>query len=69
MNLLSIEQLEKLTTPRLLAYKKKLMQVPEEPNWDECSGSRMNKIDAAWKKAYADVKSVLSKRENVEKKK
>jgi len=71
MNLLTIEQLEKLTTPRLLSYKKKLMKYPENgcEFYDcDCSPNQMSKSHPEWKQAYADVKSVLSKRENVEKK-
>jgi hypothetical protein len=67
MNLLTKEQLEKLTTPRLLAYKNKLMRVPESPNWDEPS-YQLNKTDARWQETCAAVKAVLETREHVEKK-
>ncbi len=64
---LSKEDLEKLTTKRLLAYKNSLMKVPEEPNWDESANQRISKISPEWKKQYHLVKSVLATRENVQK--
>lgn len=62
---LSKEELDKLTTKRLLAYKNSLMKVPEEPNLE--NDDRMNKTRPEWKKQYHLVKSVLSTREHVEK--
>ena len=66
MKLLTKEQLEKLTTKRLLAYKDALMKVPETPNWDDPE-ERLNKTSYEWKITYAAVKGVLSEREHVEK--
>ena len=63
---LTKEQLEKLTTKRLLAYKNKLMKYPETKNWDDPNG-RMSKEHQVWKNAYQDLKDVLSTRENIEK--
>lgn len=47
---LTKEQMEKLTTKRLLAYKKSLMKYPEGPNWEEHNVFRMNKQHPEWKK-------------------
>lgn len=65
MKLLTKEQLEKLTTKRLLAYKAALMVVPEKPNWDE-EEELLNKTSPEWKATYAMVKGILSEREHVE---
>ena len=66
MNLLSISQLSKLTTPRLLAYKKTLMTAPETPSY---SGEEyVSKADDSWKLAYDELKAELATREHVEKK-
>lgn len=64
MKILSFEQLEKLTTKRLLAYKNKLMQVPETPYWDD--PKKITKSSPEWKVCYRALKKILSKRENVE---
>lgn len=66
VKILTREQLEKLTTKRLLAYKNKLMQVHEGPNEDEGSYQGFNKTDEEWKSLYALVKEILATRENVE---
>ena len=65
MKLLTTQQLEKLTTKRLLAYKGALMKVPETPNWDE-PDARLNKSSDEWQTAYAELKAVLSTRENID---
>lgn len=62
---LSKEELEKLTTPRLLAYKNKLMKYPEGPSWEEDNVFRMNKQDPRWQELYALVKNILNSREHV----
>lgn len=76
MNYLTTEQLQKLPTRRLLAYKAKLLKTPayvcscgsagcfallEE----DASEGRGTKSDPAWNQAYADVKDVLKTREHV----
>jgi hypothetical protein len=63
--LLTQTELKRLTTPRVLAYKNRLMNVPEGPNWEEDNVERLNKADPKWKQAYADVKAVLASREHV----
>jgi predicted heme/steroid binding protein len=62
VKILTREQLEKLTTKRLLAYKNKLMDVHEGPNWDEGSYQGLNKTDEEWKSLYALVKEILAAR-------
>lgn len=66
VKILTREQLEKLTTKRLLAYKNKLLKVPEEPNWDEANNTRINKLSKEWIDLYSLVKEILSKREHIE---
>lgn len=72
---LSLEQLNKLTTQRLLAYKNKLMKVHETgqghndycPNFETCYGEcGWSKAHPDWKQALKDVKQVLATREHVE---
>ena len=65
MKLLNKEQLEKLTTSRLLAYKNKLMMVPETSNWDEPT-AQITKDTVVWQETYLDLKEVLKTREHVE---
>ncbi len=60
---LSKEQMEKLTTKRLLAYKAKLMKTNEQPNED---GTGISKEHPLWKEAYKNIKEVLATREHVE---
>ena len=57
-------EMERLTTPRLLAYKAKLMKYRESPNWDDVS--YITKSHPAWQEAYKNVKEVLATREHVE---
>ena len=68
--ILSKEQLEKLTTARLIAYKKSLLKCNEDVNWDTlCSNShQFVKSSDRWKKAYKDVKDVLAMREHINRK-
>jgi hypothetical protein len=66
LNILSNEELKKLTTKRLLAYKKSLMKVHETPSWD---GDDDCKASPLWKSVYARVKAILATREHVERKK
>ena len=66
INILQRDQLEKLTTPRLLAYKKSLLSAPDEPNWDESESARLSKDSVDYERAHKDVTKVLRTRENVE---
>lgn len=68
MKLLKKEQLEKLTTVRLLAYKNKLMSVWDHPNWEREYDKGLSKEDPDWKQAYQDLKEVLKLREHIERK-
>ena len=63
MNFLSKEELIKLNTKRLLAYKAKLMKFHDTP--DDDAPDSMSKQHPEWKQVYADVKAILSTRENV----
>jgi len=66
MKFLSEKELENLSTVRLLAYKNKLMAVPEAPNWGDTIISRnINKSFPEWKTTYDNLKKILSNRENV----
>lgn len=71
MKLLTKEQLQQLTTPRLLAYKNKLMQVPEFPDWDDENSqindkySQINKESLLWRETYFALKEILATREHV----
>ena len=66
---LTCEELEKLTTARLLAYKNKLYKVPDGPSHEEMIyggiDTQMHKLRSEWKAALADVKAVLAAREHV----
>lgn len=66
MKLLNKEQLQKLTTQRLLSYKDVLMQVPEKPDWGDSLFSKMSKAHPQWQETYAVVKEILKTREHVE---
>ena len=65
MKILTKEQMEKLTTKRLLAYKNAVMRVPEGPNWDDPK-AQINKTSPEWQELYANLKEVLATREHVE---
>ena len=67
---LSKEDMKKLTTPRLLAYKKTLITHNEWTgrNTDGKYEQFYNGSDE-WQKAYDQVREVLNTREHVEKKK
>ncbi len=66
---LSKEELEKLNTKRLLAYKKMLLEYPEhggDPN-DSWGCNRIGKSSYSWKSTYEEVRAILATREHVEK--
>jgi len=63
---LSIEQMNKLTTKRLLAYKNKLMSYHETSDWDDIDS--ISKSSDSWKEVYANIKTVLATKENLKKK-
>lgn len=66
MKLLTKKAMEKLTTARLLAYKDKLMQVPETADWADGDRSQITKEDYDWQYTYKILKHILSSREHVE---
>lgn len=65
--LLDFEQMNKLTTKRLLAYKNSLYKVPENNNYDR--DEVLNKKSIEWIENMKLLKEVLSEREHVEKEK
>lgn len=80
MRLLTTEQLEKLTTQRLLAYRNSLLKCNEWPNDDNGAGLEYSKVairdgnnyvglyknSPLWKAAYAELKRILATREHLE---
>jgi len=66
---LTVAEMEKLTTERLLAYRNKLYKVPEGPSHEETIyggiDTQMHKGHPEWQKAIVLVKAVLATRENV----
>lgn len=68
MRLLTADQMTDLTTERLLAYKKRLLSVPDGPDWDAtASDGTMHKARPEWVTCYETCKDILSRRENVTK--
>lgn len=59
------EELEKLTTPRLLSYLRSLHTYHETLHWDDEIGSEVTKSSEVWKEHHKLVKEILSKREHV----
>lgn len=68
--LLTKEQLEKLPTKRLLAYKKSLMACQNTPHEDDWGNPRnyVTKADPQWLDAYNTLKTILNTREHVNRK-
>lgn len=66
---LTREEMEKLTTKRLLAYRNSLYKYPEGPSHEETIyggvDHQMHKQRPEWKEAVAVLKAVLTTRENV----
>lgn len=64
---LTREQMEKLTTKRLLAYKKKRLPNSFPPVCEECEDCSCfccdPKVD--YQRAYDTIKDILSKREDI----
>jgi len=67
--LLSRVQMENLATPRLLAYKNRLLGVPEGPDydvlWEDAKDCRVHKKNPLWQECYEACREILSGRENV----
>jgi hypothetical protein len=64
MKLLSKDELEKLNTKRLLAYKNKLMKVPEDYYFED--RTKINKAMPEWQETYSYLKAILASREHIE---
>ena len=69
LQFLTFEEMQSLTTPRLLAYKNSLYKVPEGPSYEETmyggQDHEMHKQRPDWKVAVAAVKAILATREHV----
>ncbi len=65
------EQLERLTTKRLLAYRNKLLQTTETGDWidypNSCVKQLGGKQSTAWQAEYQIVKDILASREHIDK--
>ena len=77
LKILSKEELEKLTTPRLLAYKTRLLKVRDyncycgDPSCtvrSEENPDELNKSHPTWQNLFNLVKQILLTREHVERK-
>ena len=66
---LTREELEKLSTKRLLAYRNSLYKYPEGPSHEETIyggiDTQMHKLRPEWKTAMSALKEILADRENV----
>ncbi|KKN96703.1 hypothetical protein LCGC14_0163470 [marine sediment metagenome] len=69
MKLLTADELKKLTTPRLLAYRKRLLACRENPSWDNPvdTAQLLTKDSSTWQDHYDVLKEELSVREHMEK--
>jgi hypothetical protein len=66
MKILSKSELEKLTTPRLLAYLGSLLKCPESNGFNDLYESyELAKNDVEWIEHHQLVKSILKNREHV----
>ena len=64
-SLLTKEQMLKLTTKRLLAYKNKLMKYHSTQDYDS---NEICKSSPGWIETYNNLKEILSIREHIERK-
>ena len=70
MKILSRYEMEKLTTPRLLAYKNSLLTCRDDDEADEEDPyCRPGKLSDMWKRCYEECLTILSTREHVDRKK
>jgi hypothetical protein len=72
-SILTNEQLEKLNTKRLLAYRDSLLKCWDHYAYDDqdkkkSGRDRLTKEDQEWKDVYKNVVDILNTREHVEKK-
>jgi hypothetical protein len=69
--LLTKHQMGKLTTPRLLAYRDRLLSVHEGPDdsvrYEGAADETLHKQRPEWKATYAECKRILAFRGHVEK--
>lgn len=67
MNILSRFEMERLTTPRLIAYRNSLLRCREGHHWDGDGDGIIAKEDDVWKRCYEVCLDILRKREHVKK--
>jgi len=68
LKLLTVEQMEKLNTKRLLAYRNRLLsvvEVPYDPDTDE-RNRRYGKTDQEWGETYQACRRILGRRRDEE---
>lgn len=63
--LLSKEAMEQLTTERLLAYRKRLLSVPETAGHHDKNNLFLHKGHPAWQLTMMELKEILDTREHV----
>lgn len=72
IKLLTPFQMSELTTPRLLAYKNRLLTAVDGPNedvlYEGASDDTLHKARAEWRDTYDACKALLAKREHSPKK-
>ena len=65
--LLSKEEMEKLNTTRLLAYKRSLLSCRETPSWDNDNPKELTKDTKEWRDIHKEIKDILATREHIKK--
>jgi len=65
LKILTDSQMKLLSTPRLIAYKNRLLRVHESPDWDCMGIQQMSKQHPQWKQCYAECKAILGARPHV----
>lgn len=73
---ISLEELSEMPTGALLARLKRLRWCEDGQEWSDLTGEEVSsashlilfKSEDAWKKAYSEVKEVLSRREHTDRK-
>lgn len=69
MNFLTRDKLEALTTPRLLAYRNRLLKVPTPDPHDPDQPVKGTTKELGWLITYTSVKEILATRPHVSRKK
>lgn len=66
MKLLNVQEMQKLTTARLMQYRKSMLKCRETYNEDGCNLSETVKQSHEWQENYAQLKEILKTREHWE---